>query len=96
MSQDDGGSAFPCLVQELLIDHPMAEQPEPRFHGGMSMRDYFAAKFAHAEMVTSGALPEPARALVEGAKKAGRTIEQQVAYNAYLLADAMLAERKKP
>lgn len=59
------------------------------------LRDYFAARFAHAEMVTAGALPAPARDLAHAATKAGRTIEQQVAVNAYLLADAMLAERAK-
>lgn len=62
---------------------------------GMSLRDYFAAKFAHAEMVTCGMSPEPAQALAEAAEKAGQTIEQRVAFISYRLADAMLAQRKK-
>lgn len=78
----DGGPAFPDY------DHNGVNQ-------GMSMRDYFAAKFAHAEMVTAGALREPAQDLAREAAKRGRSITEQVAYNAYLLADAMLKERDK-
>jgi hypothetical protein len=62
---------------------------------GMELRDYFAAKAMHAEVVTAGALPEPRQALVDAAHEAGRTPIEQIAFNAYLLADTMLAQRLK-
>lgn len=90
----DGGAAFPRPFGHNGLSH--AEEHEASADQvGMSLRDYFAAKFAHAEMVTSGALPAPARDLIAAAQKANRTIEQQVAFNAYKLAAAMLAERAK-
>lgn len=83
-----GGPAFPVV-------HPNPRTGEPYIRSvGMSLRDYFAAKAMHAELVTAGALPEPAMALALGAEKAGHTIEQHIAFNAYRLADAMVAERK--
>ena len=59
------------------------------------MRDYFAAKAMHAELNTAGWHKGAAEALNEAAALAGRSAEQQIAFNAYTLADAMLAERKK-
>lgn len=63
----------------------------------MSLRDYFAARAMQGEMITtfSDATPESARAFHEGAAKAGHTVEQHLAVNAYLIADAMIAERNK-
>lgn len=80
MAKPDGGHAFPTTDD---CEH------------GMSLRDYFAAKAMHAELVTAGALPEPRDCLVAEAEKAGRPVERQIAYNAYRLADAMLSERAK-
>lgn len=68
-----------------------------RSYIGMTLRDYFAAKAMHAEIVTtaSDVTPDAMQALVDSAAKYGRTIEQHVAWNAYRMADAMLAERSK-
>jgi len=50
--RDDGGPAFPALVQQL-VGHEMAEQPEPKFYGGMSLRDFFAAAAGSGNMTGS-------------------------------------------
>lgn len=67
-------------------------------HAGMSLRDYFAAKAMHAEIVStfSDATPESAEAFVRGASEAGHTPEQHLAVNAYRVADAMLKQRGTP
>lgn len=78
----DGGNAFP---------YGEATGVEPGF--GMTLRDYFAAKAMHAEVMTSG-VPGPAcDALVAAAHKAGRDPADQLAFNAYEWADAMLKAR---
>jgi hypothetical protein len=64
-------------------------------YGGMELRDYFAAKAMHAELVTAGALPDPARSLREAAQEAGQSIVERIAFLSYQLADAMLAAREK-
>lgn len=86
---DDGGPAFPIQGITVL---PNGDQiwPEP----GMSLRDYFAIKFAHAEVMTAGAFEEPRAVLVEAAAKNGQSVEDRIAFNAYRLADAMIAARK--
>lgn len=80
--KSDGGPAFP---------HPELAST------GMSLRDYFAAKAMQAEMITSfsDATPEAAQDFVDAMNKAGYTVEQHLAINAYSIADAMLAERAK-
>lgn len=83
MKQNDGGPAFPC---------PESNGDD---HEGMSLRDYFAAKAMHAELNTAGAFIGPAKALADAAQAAGRSIEQQIAFNSYELADAMIAARLK-
>lgn len=72
---------------------PAFAVPEPCEHGGMTLRDYFAAKAMHAEISTAGMEPEAAMALSEAADEAGQTIEQRIAFNAYRIADAMLQAR---
>lgn len=59
------------------------------------LRDMLAAVAMHAELVTAGALLGPAQALAEAAEEAGRSIEAQIAFNAYEVADAMLRERSR-
>ncbi len=63
----------------------------------MTLRDYFAAKALQAEMITtfSDATPEAAQAFAEAANAAGREPEDHLAFNAYLIADAMLKARKQ-
>lgn len=94
MNQQDGGPAFPRPMGNNgyadVEDHDSNSEQE-----GMSLRDYFAAKAMHAELVTAGALPDPAEALSRAATEAGQTIVERIAFNSYQLADAMLAERAK-
>ncbi len=86
MSDRDGGPAFPFTYVHPDTRAAMGES-------GMSLRDYFAAKAMHAELVTAGALEQPAVALAKAAEAMGQSIEERIAFNAYALADAMLAER---
>lgn len=76
--------AFPVPATEYNDRYP-----------GMTLRDYFAAKAMHAEVMTCGVPGEACQALVRAAKAANRTPEQHIAWNAYQMADAMLAERTK-
>ena len=62
---------------------------------GMSLRDYFAAKVMHSELLSSGSFEGPAAALAESAANAGQTIEERIAVLSYRMADAMLKERAK-
>ena len=57
--------------------------------------DLFAALAMHAELNTSGCNADSALCLGEAATRAGRTIEAQIAFNAYAVANAMLVERHK-
>lgn len=92
MAVYNGGPAFPRpfgtdYAPEMCNTNIDAE--------GMSMRDWFAGQFAAAELASAGANNDAAVALMEAAEKAGMTIEQRIAHNAYRLADAMLAEGDK-
>lgn len=62
---------------------------------GMSLRDYFAAKAMHAELVTAGALTGQRDAFLAAMNKHNHTAEEHLAFNAYKVADAMLREREK-
>lgn len=64
MSKDNGGPAFPCELSTR--------------HQGMSLRDYFAAKFLCGRAAVPGSV-DP----------------EMDAEFAYMMADAMLAERAK-
>ena len=76
---DDGGPAFPRVVTELVNDVDLNENfPETYSVGGMSLRDYFAAKAMQGH-------------LAHGAEYA---TWQAFAEDAYAMADAMLAARK--
>lgn len=88
----DGGAAFP-RPHSL---EPYAVDPQHYEHfaqEGMSMRDYFAAKAMHAELLSAGSFAGPARALMEAAEAAGQTIAQRIAFLSYEMADAMLKQR---
>lgn len=61
----------------------------------MSLRDYFAAKVMHAELLSAGSFHGPALALAKGASEAGHTIMQHIAFLSYGMADAMLEARKR-
>jgi len=89
----DGGPAFPREDYQANA----ASSANGHFLGqeGMSLRDYFAAKAMHAELNTAGMNDEAATCLAEAAHDAKQTIEERIAFNAYKVADAMLAERIK-
>ena len=88
-ARDDGGPAFPVLEHN-------AQGGLELTCTGMSLRDYFAAKAMQAEMITtfSDATPEAADDFVLAAAAAGRSPEDHLAFNAYLIADAMLKARQ--
>lgn len=94
----DGGPAFPMTEYHgkgMSLDQAskLYEYSGPYY--GMSLRDYFAAKAMQVEFETACRSRANARALGEAAAANGMTIEQRVAFNAYAVADAMLAERAK-
>lgn len=78
--KDDGGSAFP--------------EPIPSQCGGMSLRDYFAAK-AMQGALSAAAGNSFAENLRERSRDTGKDIVDVLAMDSYLVADAMLAERAK-
>lgn len=61
---------------------------------GMTLRDWFAGQLAAAEVASAGANYDAAEALADAATKAGMTIPQRIAFNAYEVADAMLSARQ--
>lgn len=79
----DGGPAFPHQDSGDTGTRP-----------GMSLRDYFAAKAMHDELMTCGVPGDACAALVTAMKKSHRTPEEQIAWNAYEMADAMLRARE--
>jgi hypothetical protein len=83
MANKDGGPAFPNGPGSKIATN------------GMSLRDWFAGKALLGEIITScsDATPESAEALADAARENGQTVEERLAFNAYRLADAMLAER---
>jgi hypothetical protein len=91
----NGGAAFPHKPArtERLGEYEVHHDGDAP---GMSLRDYFAAKAMHAEILTTAGdtTPEAGDALVSAAARHGRTVEQQIAFNAYAMADAMLAARE--
>jgi len=89
-ARNNGGPAFPRAAGDYN-----GTRNGNGAQDGMSLRDYFAAKAMHAELATAGMHDGAADALVDAAAAAGQTIEQRIAFNAYRLADAMLAERAK-
>jgi hypothetical protein len=92
--RNDGGPAFPMeYTEHSSID---AEGRPMRVSlPGMSLRDWFAGQLAAAELAAAGANIAAAVELKAAAIKAGQTIEHRIAYNAYLIADALLEERRK-
>lgn len=85
---NDGGPAFPLPVEDL--------QCRSRFescYGGMTLRDYFAAKFA-AAMMTATSADHGFPNIDYQRDVGGPTVAERVATIAYRLADAMLRARE--
>lgn len=81
---NDGGPAFPLPVND--------EQCRARFdsvYGGMTLRDYFAAKFA-AAMMTATSADHDFPNIDYRRDVGGPTVAERVATIAYRMADAML------
>lgn len=86
MSKDNGGPAFP--VSDVMALEPRTTAEMVSLAHGMTLRDYFAAK----------ALPQAASRYTKAHEDGEYLPEEsypQVAFCAYKLADAMLAERTK-
>lgn len=89
MSKKDGGVAFPCRVRNDGVDSVVGfhgEEVKPGItstYGGMSLRDYFAAK-AMAALISHGS------GALDNAYDLARLTEAS-----FRAADAMLAERAK-
>lgn len=76
MIKDNGGDAFPS--PGVVIDYDKNEHQQGA-HGGMSLRDYFAANAQAGMLANYNVINTP----------------EHVAQMAYAHADAMLAERSK-
>ncbi len=80
MDNKDGGPAFPVVGMDQRGNQTFMSV----FNGGMTLRDYFAAKALAGEIVLS------LEALKLGGTPGPR---ENIARGAYLMADAMLAVR---
>lgn len=95
MSERDGGPAFPVnvgRVTTLTTSEGSEVSCYPMEPTGMTLLDYFAAK-AMLGLLTAESHPQAG-----GFPAAGATREETAIYfaqSAYILADAMLAERAK-
>lgn len=84
MSKNTGGPAFPGIeVVVTGIDSEGIERFDTEASGGMTLRDYFAAKAMSG--ILSTWTPEQSNFMVP----------ETVASDSYAFADAMLAERAK-
>ena len=98
-SEQIGGICYEC--------QPAEEGKQPAFpvqaseyagHGpshGITIRDYFAAKFAAAQATSTSADSNFINPDYVDPRD-GRTVAQKIAATSYALADAMLAARVKP
>jgi hypothetical protein len=90
--KDNGGSAFPCSMRR--DENYMDEGGFGRVRtvtlqeGGMSLRDYFAAK------VVQGIISSP-NTRITGAPNREQDADPALAQRAYEIADVMIAERNK-
>ncbi|QLG93732.1 hypothetical protein HZF02_18015 [Pseudomonas yamanorum] len=84
-NQNNGGPAFPHVPESFVYVPGQGKANIPGTDGGMSLRDYFAAK----------ALPTAWTAFADGYFQADGwdSINEGVAVCAYQMADAMLAAR---
>jgi len=74
-NKNDGGPAFPISQEE-------SRGKVAGIYGGMTLRDYFAAKIANGLASHSGTMGDPYG-------------PDDIASRSYQVADAMLAEREK-
>jgi hypothetical protein len=84
-TKDDGGPAFPLPSEQAA--NGRGYRP---MHGGMSLRDYFAAKAMNG-LVAADAVSRFAHQYSVTAEKAAAAVTK----SAYTMADAMLEARKR-
>lgn len=98
MLNTPAGRELLLKVKAAMTDLDQRERDTTVLQGSelTRLRDKFAGLAMHAELLSAGSFKGPALALAEAAKHEGRTIERQIAHNAYTLADAMLFERAAP
>lgn len=84
-----GGPAFPVSTRPLKHETEFGHQDSPSTwqYGGMTMRDYFAAKAMHGVMTMY-------KPTIDGATLTIPHHAEQVADIAYAMADAMLKARE--
>lgn len=89
MKADDGGPAFPAIETVAAEDRYLGAYSNVSSNGGMSLRDYFAARALGAILLGTD--------LAELSKRGDSYgyASLNAAVQAYAYADAMLAERAK-
>lgn len=90
MTRETGGPAFPQPIASCETDPSRLWSAAEKGEGGMTLRDYFAAKAMQA-IIANDRLVDSHRLMVRD----GLTIEQSIAIGAGMMANAMLAERSK-
>lgn len=89
MSKDTSGPAFPCVNDNRPMNGGAI---------GMTLRDYFAARFAAAQAATTSAdrdFIRPDNRYPLSGDSSKQTVAKEIARVSYALADAMLEERAK-
>lgn len=100
-SKENGGAAFPSSVKNdgaVAVRGFHGDEIGPgatSHYGGMSLRDYFAAKCCAAMVSSIRSDDDYNRAAHIAADHGGKSVSQWFASEAYKQADAMLAERAK-
>ena len=95
MKAATGGPAFPSLeIYESWDSDKGKYAVQSDTATGMTLRDYFAAKAMHGEIVSSTD-SDSLHELCLAALKANQTVVERIAFNAYRMADAMLKERER-
>ena len=86
MAKDDGGPAFPCQSE-----HMGGNVYKVITQGGMTLRDYFAAKAMQGMMSCQDFMNDQVSKLSLSKEEACANVARW----SYIAADAMLAERQK-
>ena len=97
MSVKDGGPAFPVLEEYSQFNDSIGRYEDHYAPvGGMTLRDYFAAKAMQALLSSASISQEVAHHVNTASDAFGTQPANTIARMAWSFADAMLAERSKP
>lgn len=92
---DDGGPAFPCEREVTTYDPYRNPNGTAKVHmPGMSLLDYLAGQAAQG-LLAACANPDCFAMVLDEARKAGLSFNEQVAVDAYNKAEHMLAEKRR-